>query len=134
MTIMYPYGKRKKPRTLPLAVGDLLAVIFFVGIGTYHHGATDPLYAVSVSVPFLIGWVAVAPVAGAYGRHPSARNELFSTLGTWEVAALVGLAIRSSTFFSGNAPLSFGFVMVVGGGFFFVLWRLVVARVVAGLR
>ncbi len=124
---MYPYGTEKRRRA-PLAVGDFAVVVAFVGVGTYFHGNTDPLHALYVAVPFVLGWFVVAPVAGAYSSFPSLRNEAFATLGIWVVAALVGLAVRSTDLFVGGAALSFGFVMVVAGGFVFVLWRLVVYR------
>jgi hypothetical protein len=125
---MYPYRPRKTPTNAPLALGDLIVVAGLVTAGTFHHGGTDPLHVVSVALPFVVGWFVVAPIAGAYGRYPSTRNELFATLGTWTVAAPVGLGIRSTTFFPGNSPPSFGFVMIALGGFTVVLWRLVVAR------
>jgi len=117
-----------------LAVGDFLTVVTFVAFGSYHHGNTDPLYAVYVAVPFLFGWFVVAPFAGAYGGFPSLRNELFSLLGTWLVAALVGLGLRSTELFAGNSPPSFGFVMVVIGGGSFLIWRLGIARLISRLR
>lgn len=126
---MYPYGRRMKPGTVPLALGDLLVVLAFVGVGTYHHGATDPAYALYVAVPFVVGWFVVGPLAGAYANYPSLRNETFATLGTWAVAAVIGLALRSTGLFSGSAHPAFGFVMVVAGGAVFVAWRLVVVRV-----
>jgi len=125
---MYPYDRRKKPRPAALAVGDLLVVVAFVGVGTYFHGNTDPLHALYVAVPFVLGWFVVAPLAGAYSGFPSLRNEAFATLGIWTVASLLGLGVRSTDLFAGGAALSFGFVMVVGGGFVFVVWRLVVSR------
>ncbi|MDZ7687487.1 MAG: DUF3054 domain-containing protein [Halobacteriales archaeon] len=114
-----------------LAVGDLATVVAFVSVGSYHHGNSDPLYAVYVAVPFLLGWFVVAPLAGAYDGFPSLRNEAFSLLGTWLVAALVGLGLRSTEFFAGNSPPSFGFVMVVIGGGSFLVWRLGLVRLIA---
>lgn len=135
---MYPYRPRKTPPNTPLALGDLIVVAGFVTAGTFHHGGGDPLHVVLTALPFVAGWFVVAPVAGAYSRYPSTTNELFATLGTWMVAALVGLGIRSTTFLPGSSPPSFGFVMIVLGGFVVILWRLVVAplavRVVGVLR
>lgn len=125
---MYPYDRRKKPRTLPLAIGDLFVIVVFVGVGTYFHGNTDPLHALYVALPFLFGWFVVAPLGGAYSRFPSLRNESFATFGIWSVAALIGLAVRSTDLFVGGAAPSFGFVMMAAGGFAFVVWRLVFSR------
>ncbi|MGK2230059.1 MAG: hypothetical protein ACI9QA_000209 [Methanobacteriota archaeon] len=126
---MYPYGiNRRKPRPAAVALGDLLVVTGLVGVGTLHHGGTDPLRFVMVAFPFVLGWFAVAPVAGAYGVYPSIRNELFATVGAWTVSALIGLGIRSTSLFPGSSPPSFGFVMVALGGATVVLWRFVVLR------
>lgn len=131
---MYPYRRRKKPRGAALALGDLVVVVALVTLGTLHHGRFGPLHAVSVALPFVLGWFVVAPLAGAYGEYPSVRNEAFATLGTWTVAALVGLALRSTRFFAGDSPPSFGFVIVVVGGLSVVLWRTVLARLLVSLR
>jgi hypothetical protein len=130
---MYPYRDADTNAGL-LALGDLLTVLAFVSFGSYYpHGNTDPLHAVYVAVPFLFGWFVVAPLAGAYTAYPSQRNEAFSLLGTWLVAALVGLGLRSTGFFPGSSPPSFGFVMVVVGGGSFLLWRLGIARFIRRL-
>ena len=130
---MYPYRKKADSKRMLLAVGDLLTVVAFVAVGSYHHGNSDPLYAVYVAVPFLFGWFVVAPLAGAYGDFPSLRNEAFSLLGTWLVAALVGLGLRSTDFFDGGAPPSFGFVIIVVGGVSLLVWRLGLSRLVSRL-
>ncbi len=127
---MYPYGKKVNRNRAALALGDVVTVLVFVALGNYHHGSTDPLHVVYVAVPFLFGWFAVAPLAGAYGRFPSVKNEAFSLLGIWLVAALVGLAVRATDLFMGGAHPSFGFVMVVVGGAAFLVWRLGIARLI----
>ncbi|MFP4175142.1 MAG: DUF3054 domain-containing protein [Halobacteriales archaeon] len=126
---MYPYGSRRKPRPTALALGDLVVVTALVGVGTVHHGGDNPVRVLRVALPFVVGWFAVAPIAGAYGEYPSTKNEIFATVGTWTVAALVGLGVRSTSLFEGSSPPSFGFVMIVIGGAVVVLWRLVVLRV-----
>ena len=120
---------------MALAVGDLVVVVVLVAAGAIHHGRTAPLHILSVSVPFVVGWFIVAPTAGAYSGYPSARNELFATVGAWTVSVLIALGIRSTSFFAGDSPLSFGFVMIVVGGTAVVVWRLLVARLlVAAVR
>lgn len=116
-----------------LAVGDLVVVVALVAVGAIHHGRTDPLHILSAAVPFVAGWFVISPPAGAYGDYPSRRNELFALLGTWEVAALVGLGIRSTRLFAGDSPPSFGFVMILLGGFTVVLWRLVFVRLLVAV-
>jgi hypothetical protein len=126
---MYPYGsRRRKPRPGAVALGDLIVVAGLVAAGTLHHGGTDPVHFVMVALPFVLGWFAVAPIAGAYAAYPSVRNEIFATVGTWTVAAVVGLGLRSTATFPGDSPPSFGFVIVAVGGVTVVLWRTVVLR------
>lgn len=130
---MYPYRGKGEANGKLLAVGDAITVISFVAVGSYHHGNTDPLHAVYAAVPFLLGWFVVAPLAGAYGGFPSLRNKTFSLLGTWLVAALLGLGIRSTDLFAGGSPPSFGFVVIVVGGGSLLVWRLGLARLIRRL-
>ena len=123
----YP-GKAADRSKALVAFGDLITVIAFVSVGSYHHGNTDPLHAVSAAVPFVFGWFAVASLAGAYSDFPSLRNEATSLLGTWLIAAIVGLGMRSTDAFAGNSPPSFGFVTIVVGGAFLLVWRLGLVR------
>lgn len=130
---MHPYNGKTDTNGKLLAVGDALTVLSFVAVGSYHHGNTDPLHAVYAALPFLLGWFVVAPLAGAYGGFPSFRNRLFSLLGTWLVAALLGLGVRSTGLFAGDSPPSFGFVIIVIGGGSLLVWRLGLARLIRRL-
>lgn len=130
---MYPYKGKANANGKMLAVGDAITVFSFVAVGSYHHGNTDPLHAVYAAVPFLLGWFVVAPFAGAYGGFPSLRNKTFSLLGTWLVAALLGLGFRSTDLFEGSSPPSFGFVMIVIGGGSLLVWRLGLVRLIRRL-
>ena len=131
--VMYPYRDTDTDAKL-LVLGDLLTVVAFVSFGSYFpHGNTDPLHALHVAVPFVFGWFVVAPLAGAYGGFPSLRNEAFSLLGAWLVAALVGLGLRSTDMFPGSSPPAFGFVMVVVGGGSLLVWRLGLSRLIRRL-
>ena len=130
---MYPYESRVKTNRSLLAVGDIITVLSFVAVGSYHHGNTDPLHAVYAAVPFLLGWFVVAPLAGAYGGFPSLRNKTFSLLGIWLVAALVGLGVRSTGVFEGGSPPTFGFVIIVIGGGSLLVWRLGLSHLISRL-
>lgn len=130
---MYPYETGDETNPKLLAVGDALTVLSFVAVGSYHHGNTDPLHAAYAAAPFLLGWFVVAPLAGAYGGFPSLRNRMFSLLGTWLVAALLGLGVRSTEFFEGGSPPSFGFVIIVVGGGSLLVWRLGLVRLIRRL-
>jgi len=125
---MHPSRRRTLPDRGILALGDVAAILLFIGAGTVHHGTTDPLGILVTTVPFLVGWFVVAPLAGAYSTPPTRRTEPFYVIGVWVVAALVGLGIRSTNLFDGGAAPSFGFVMVVGGATVFILWRLVLVK------
>ena len=126
-----PYSGGVDRRKALIALGDTVTVLAFVSVGSYHHGNTDPLQFVSAALPFLFGWFLVAPLAGAYTGFPSLRNEATSMLGTWLVAALFGLGMRSTELFAGDSPPAFGFVIVVVGGLSFVVWRLGVVRLLS---
>lgn len=126
--VMRPYLEKIDRKKALVAVGDALTVLAFVSVGSYHHGNTDPLHFVSAALPFVLGWFLVAPLAGAHGEFPSLRNEATSLLGTWLVAALVGLGLRSTEVFVGDSPPTFGFVVVVVGGASLVVWRLGLVR------
>lgn len=130
---MYPSRRRTLPDIRLLVLGDLFAILLFVGTGALHHGTTNPLDILVTTVPFVLGWLVVAPLAGAYSSPPSRRVEPFYVVGVWAVAALVGLGIRSTRLFEGGAAPAFGFVMVVGGATVFVLWRLVLVKLLIRL-
>lgn len=56
---------------VPLAIGDLIALIVLLTIGALNHSTVEflfanPLYLLEVYAPFLIGWILVAPLIGAY--------------------------------------------------------------------
>lgn len=127
----HPYFGDVDRRKMLIALGDIVTVLAFVSVGSYHHGNTDPLQFASAALPFLFGWFLVGPLAGAYGGFPSLRDEATSLLGTWLLAALVGLGVRSTDIFAGNSPPAFGFVIVVVGGFSFVVWRLGAVRLLS---
>ena len=131
---MYPYQSNQGPNPASLAVGDLLVVVSLITVGAAGaHGRTDPLHILAAAVPFVVGWFLIAPLAGAYGGYRSKRSELFALLGTWQAAALVGLGIRSTPLFAGDSPPSFGFVIIVLGGFTVTVWRLGVLRLLVAV-
>lgn len=110
-----------------LLAGDVLAILAFVVAGEFRHYPTDVALSRTPEtfVPFLLGWLVVAPVAGAYaagiGRRPLTGG---LTVGvTWVGAALLGHAIRATAFFSGGFDLTFVAVSLVVGGVLLVAWR-----------
>ena len=103
----------------PLAVGDVIALILLLTVGTLNHSSVEfltanPLYLPEVFAPFLIGWAAIAPLVGAYsaGAVETAKSSVPLVVRSWIPAAAVGLALRA-TAFRGGAELTFAAVMLV---------------------
>ncbi|MFW5917377.1 MAG: DUF3054 domain-containing protein [Halorubrum sp.] len=114
---------------VPLVVGDLIALIALLTVGTLNHStveflSSNPLYLLGVYAPFLIGWVLVAPLVGAYsaGAVETAKSSVPLAVRSWIPAAIVGLALREFVF-RGNAELTFAAVMLVLGSVALGGWR-----------
>jgi hypothetical protein len=122
-----------KNNTLPrliLLIGDLIAILLFVFIGQQDHATTDvnnPLFGLlRAAFPFLIMWLIVAPIVGAY---PSAENItlrplLVRGLNAWLIAAPLGLLLRAFLFERGGIPAIFMLLTLVVAGAFILIWRL----------
>ena len=113
----------------PFVIGDLLALIVMLTIGTLNHASVEfltanPLYLPGVYAPFLIAWALVAPVVGAYsaGAAETAKSSVPLAVRSWIPAAVLGLALRAFVF-RGGAELSFAVVMLVAGSVFLGGWR-----------
>lgn len=110
-------------------VGDVVAIALFVIIGEISHGI-DPLrqaaVVVDTSLPFLIGWVIVAPLLGAYARGTVERRTIAITnvVPAWLVADGVGQVLRDTSLFHGSATPVFYLVAAAVGGLFLFSWRL----------
>ena len=114
---------------VPFAVGDLIALILLLTVGTLNHTTVEfltanPLYFPGVYAPFLIGWVAIAPLVGAYsaGAVETAKSSVPLVVRSWIPAAVVGLALRAFVF-RGGAELTFAAVMLVLGSVALGGWR-----------
>ncbi|MFB6133449.1 MAG: DUF3054 domain-containing protein [Halanaeroarchaeum sp.] len=103
-----------------LAPFDLLAILAFVGIGEVSHGARSlgvlPLLVITTAT-FALGWLAVAPLLGAYGTRTADAwlDGTVAALPSWPLAAGVAQALRSTTHIPGNAALSFYVISVIFG-------------------
>jgi hypothetical protein len=113
----------------PFVIGDLLALIVMLTIGTLNHASVEfltanPLYLPGVYAPFLIAWALVAPVVGAYsaGAAETAKSSVPLAIRSWIPAAVIGLGLRALVF-RGGAELSFAVVMLVAGSVFLGGWR-----------
>lgn len=111
-----------------VAVGDLLAITLFVGIGQTHHGGDplgNPLGVFVGAIPFYLAWIGVAFLAGLYTEDAlvSTRRSISWSVPAWILAAVVALLLRGSPLFRGNFSLTFGLVALFFGGLLVLGWR-----------
>lgn len=118
--------------TVPIALGDATIISLQLAYGLSVHGvdpAARPAYAAETVAPFLLGWFVAAPMLGAYaaGVHESlARTALAVTI-SWTVAAVIGVGLRATPYFPGDAPAAFLVVTVAIGLATLLPWRLAIA-------
>ncbi|WP_418281720.1 DUF3054 domain-containing protein [Halorubrum sp. DTA98] len=105
----------------PLAVGDVVALIAVLTVGTLSHSTSqflieNPLYLAEVYAPFLIGWIAVAPIIGAYsaGAAETAKSSIPLVIRSWIPAAAVAFVLRAFVFSGGAAPTFIAVMLVMG--------------------
>lgn len=128
-------ARRLDRAAAPLAVGDLLVLMGFLTVGTLSHTTTEflanePTYLLGVWAPFLIGWVLVAPLVGAYsaGAVETAKSSVPLVVRSWVPAAAVGFVLRAFVF-RGGAALAFVGVILVTGAVALGGWRALYFRV-----
>jgi len=120
------------PVTVMLALGDAAAIVAFAVAGAFSH-AEDPIgnpgVVAAISAPFLLGWVAVAAVAGLYEREAvaSVRTAAIRTVPAAVLGIGVGLALRATPWFRGGVAWTFVLVSVAVTGSLLVGWRLLAA-------
>ena len=129
-------SERLDAGAIPLAVGDVLAIVAVLTAGTIQHNGVafvtaNPVYLAGVLAPFLIGWVVAAPLLGAYspGAAESAKAALPLAVRSWVVADLIGVGLRASPLFHGGFALTFAAVSLVTGLVAIVAWRWLYFRV-----
>jgi len=100
---------------LPLAVGDLLAILGVLTYGMIEHATFLPERAVGVYAPFLIGWAVGAVLIGAYapGAAESAKAAVPLGLRAWVLAALIGFGLRWTPVFPGGLDPIFVVITLV---------------------
>lgn len=111
-----------------LFVGDVVLIVLIMGLGMIRHNEIPwevPERAVLVIGPFVLAWLVVSYVMGAYtgDARRSTVDATENASGTWLVAALVGAGLRSSPYLPGNSPLTFVAVVVATGALALSLWR-----------
>jgi hypothetical protein len=106
----------------PLALVDLLALALVFSAGAVHHNGiafllSNPVYWLTTLLPFLLGWILVAPLVGAYspGAAESAKAALPLALRAWIPANVLALLLRYSPLFHGGVQLTFVAVTFVTG-------------------
>ncbi|WP_265111705.1 DUF3054 domain-containing protein [Halosolutus halophilus] len=113
--------------TLLLGAVDVSVVVAFVVVGLLSHGTdpiTEPLAALETVAPFVVGWLAIAPLAGVYTmRSTSLAHVTRVTTVAWIGAANVGLILRSSPLFEGGSVWPFNLVITGFGLLTLVAWR-----------
>lgn len=117
--------------TVPLIVFDFLLIVALVawGLTTHHVDPLDrPLYTLQTAAPFLVGWLIMAPVAGALSRQARSRVTFtgIAAGASWLGAAIIGSAIRATPLLPGGADPVFVLVMVGTGLVIMVPWRVLV--------
>ena len=116
---------RREAATVLLDVG-LIGVVFLWGLHTHGTAFTDmPGHAVRTALPFILGWLICAPLAGVYGRRrpQSVRGTLAVTSIAWLGASAVGALLRATAIFPGESPWVFVAVVAGFGALVLLPWR-----------
>jgi len=118
--------------TAKLALGDLLVIVGFLIVGELNHDVNpveSPLVVADTIAPFLAGWIVAALVVGAYapGATRTVKTSVTRVSATWIIAAAIGLALRSTSYFHGSSPWTFALVITGIGVAFLAAWRAAVA-------
>lgn len=113
---------------LALGAIDLALLAAIIVVGQLSHGVeplAEPLVALETVVPFAVGWLAMAPLAGLYapGVATSLATAVRVTTVAWVAAANVGLIMRASALFDGGASWPFPLVITGFGLLALVGWR-----------
>lgn len=113
-------------RVLLLVAGDTGALLLFALLGRGSHGMSVAFSALNevatTAAPFVMGWMLVAPLAGAYQTYPTRSEFLGRSALAWVVACPIGLLLRS-WWLSRPIPLSFALVTFVSALLILMVWR-----------
>ncbi|WP_049927198.1 DUF3054 domain-containing protein [Halopiger goleimassiliensis] len=122
-------------RVLSLVAVDLVAIVVLIVVGQLSHGDDpfgNPIGLLETALPFLVGWLLVAPLAGTYARRvaTSAFEAARLTAVAWIAAANVGLLLRSFEQVPGTTEWPFPLVLTTTGLVLLVGVRVAVATLV----
>lgn len=122
--------QRLDASTWPIAVGDIVALLVFLLIGTLQHSSleqlqAEPIMYLFVAGPFIFGWLLCAPLIGAYspGGGSAPNSSIPLAIRSWIPAAVVGLAVRVVAIPNRGAAVTFAVIVLVGGTVFLSGWR-----------
>jgi hypothetical protein len=120
------------PPVVGVFAGDLVMLGALIAAGITEHGG-GPLstYTLEVVAPFVIAWVALAPLAGLY-RQTTLGGYLETAVRVplaWAGIAIAGALVRDTALFPGGAPPVFVLVMIGVGTAVLLPWRLAVVTI-----
>lgn len=130
MTAQSFLERRLDASTWPIAVGDIVALMAFLLVGTLEHWpleavVADPLIYVFAAGPFLLGWLVAAPLIGAYspGARSAPNSSIPLAIRAWVPAAIVGFAVRVFALPGRGFDPIFAAIVLVGGAVVLGGWR-----------
>ena len=127
--------QRLDASTWPIAIGDLVALLAFLLVGTLQHSTleqlqADPTIYLFAAGPFVLGWIVCAPLVGAYspGGGSAPNSSIPLAIRSWIPAVLVGLVVRVFAVPGRGAEITFAVIMLVGGAVVLAGWRLLYCK------
>ena len=122
--------QRLDASTWPLVVGDLVVLLLFFLAGVLQHHTIPalkiaPMIYVDAAWPFVLGWLACAPLVGAYspGGGSAPNSSIPLAIRSWIPAVVVGLIARVVAVPASGFDPVFAVVMLVGGALVLSFWR-----------
>jgi hypothetical protein len=114
-------------RSAVLLSGDFASFLLFAAVGRSSHGeALLFLDVLSTAGPFLLSWLAIAPLAGAYGeaaRMGDLRTALPPALRALALSVPGGLALRCLSQGGRLPPIPFVVITLAVTGSLLLAWR-----------
>lgn len=118
----------RQPVIFVLLAIDIALITILIAWGLTEHEINPlarPSYTLQTSAPFVIGWLIMSPLAGAYSSKAfrSLRAMVLATFAGWIGAVMVGVAIRATPLVPGSGDPVFLLVMVAFGLVVMLPWR-----------
>jgi len=122
--------QRLDASTWPIAVGDIVALLAFLLVGTLQHTPlprlqAEPIIYLYAAGPFIRGWLVCAPLVGAYspGGGSAPNSSIPLAIRSWVPAAIVGIVVRVLVVPDRGFDPIFAAIMLVGGALVLSVWR-----------